>query len=91
MVGSAGFWLYLLLDLDLGRSAIEEWGWGIWVAMLIVSILIGGAVQVYRYRRVAGTIQRQRTRLVLFGLGDLAGALWTRSALRKADAVPETL
>ena len=29
--------------------------------------------------------------LVLFGLGDLAGALWTRSALRKADAVPETL
>lgn len=50
------------------RPFLEQWAWPIWATLLLVSLLMALAGQVYRYRRVAMPAQRQQMKWVLFGL-----------------------
>jgi signal transduction histidine kinase len=60
------------IALFIGESAIpaplRELPWLAWFSAFIVGLLAAAAGQIYRYRRLSSPVQRQQTRLVVFGL-----------------------
>lgn len=57
------------LSLSLSTEALEDgsWQWLLWsiLGVLIGLLGLGGAGQIYRYRRVSGPVERQQTRWVV--------------------------
>jgi signal transduction histidine kinase len=76
------------------RPFLDRWGWPIGMGLLLGSLMVALASQVYRYRRVATRVQQQQMKWVVFGLGaflaypllswpleDLAGAWGALAAI----------
>lgn len=54
--------------LSLPAHLVEEWAWPVWFFTFLVSLVIATLGQIYRYRRISTPVQRQQTKLVVFGL-----------------------
>ncbi len=69
----SGFMLAGFLII-LFQGMAPDWWWDVALILIIAVFSVGGFAQVYRYRRVSNSIQRQQTKWVAVGL--TAAAFW---------------
>jgi signal transduction histidine kinase len=69
---------YLLIGLVRPQYQPGERAYGSFILTLTIMMAAGVASQVYRYQRVATTVQRRQTKWVVFGLGlNLVWLFWS--------------
>jgi signal transduction histidine kinase len=85
---AAPFLAYPLVSLFRPASQPDERAYGSFIVAIVVAMTAGLASQVYRYRMVATTMQRQQMKWVLLGLGAVFlwlfwGVLWLVGVLAR--------